>query len=196
MTAPLYYDPLDDSSRLIAVLEQHRTRLPFADEALAQHQMLHGELLHQRSSSEQALEEWRHALAQRWQCEVAGRRVYLRIQQALVEHFGEESPALLLFIRSDEGNGSAAELLADLQRLHAALCVTEPPAIATRDYLPELTHICEDLEAAIAWTSRCDQQRRKAVLDRHLGQHAYQRIRSKTRRLLREHLGEWTALER
>jgi hypothetical protein len=190
VTAPtLASDILEDSSRLIALLEQHRQELPFVEEALVQHRKLHSDLLHQQHSSQRALDEWRRALARRWQCEVAGRRRYLEIQRQLIAHFGADAPELLLFLRGSESNSSAAELLTDLRRLHAALSVTASAPAAAVQELAALTRACADLEDAIARTNRCDEQRHKALLDRNLSQHAYQHLGNQTRRQLSEHLG-------
>jgi hypothetical protein len=187
------YDLLEDSRRLLGILEQHCQALPNAIEMLERHQIIHSELLQQRLSSERALEEWRHALARRWQCEVTGRRVYICVQRELVAHFGPNAPALVLFLRSGESDHDASELLVDLRRLQTAISVTTGVPSGVVSYLPDLARAGDDLESAINWSTLCERQRHRAFLDRHLSQQAYQQVRSRTQRLLSDVLGQRAA---
>lgn len=178
------YDLVQDSTQLLVALERQLGALPGASVLLEQHQQLHRELLHRQQSGERAIEEWRRALARRWQCEVAGQRLYLNVQRELVAYFGAGSQALLIFLRGDEREHDAAQLLADLRQLQAALAITQGVPTAATDHLPGLARACDDLDDALHWSNRCEQQRHRAFLDRHLSQQAYQHVRERTWRAL------------
>jgi len=187
-------DALAESQRLIATIEERRGDLPLADRLLAIHRPTHRALESSYDRSEQAVAAWRAALAQRWECEVAGRRIYKRILRQIVErHGGEDAPEVQLLSRGGaEADSSPAELLADLRRLHAALAVGAGGP-AAGEQLVEIERVCGALESAIADVRLCETQRRVAVLDTRLASEAYRRARAETRRLLAEHYGEQMA---
>jgi hypothetical protein len=178
------YDMVEDSSQLLALLERRQSELPAARDLLDRHRELHHELLHRQQNGERALEEWRRALARRWECEVAGQRLYMNVQRELVAYFGPSSQALLIFLHGDDRERDATQLLADLRRLHAALAITRGVPAAATEHLPELARACDALDEALRWSNRCEQQRHRAFLDRHLSQQAYQQVRERTERAL------------
>jgi hypothetical protein len=180
------YDLVEDSNQLLAQLERQQGEHPGARDLLERHRQLHHELLQRQQSGERALDEWRRALARRWDCEVAGQRLYLNVQRELVAYFGHESQALLIFLRGDERERDATQLLADLRRLHAALAITRGVPAAATEHLPDLLRACDALDEALRWSNRCEQQRHRAFLDRHLSQQAYQQVRERTQRALAE----------
>lgn len=184
-----------DSSRLINVLERYHPKLPFIDEELACHQALRRELEIYLQAGEDTLAEWRQALAQRWECEVAGQRCYLKIQRQLRDYFGADSPQFQVIAPlHDTTPRSAADLLADLQRVEAALNLLHDWPLVT-DTLAHLNRVCVRLEYALTQTSMCEKQRQNALLEQRLAYQAYQRARSQTQRLLAEYFGEQTLLE-
>jgi len=186
---------LEESQRLIAALEQLRNEIPFAEDILAIHRPTHSELEQSHARSEQAVAAWRAALAQRWECEVAGRRVYKRILRQLSAHYGgEHAPEIVSLSRGGaEVDSSPAELLADLRRLQAAISVGSAAQLFAGEPEQELDHVCAALENAIATANTYETQRRNAVLDSRLANEAYRRARSETRRRLIEHYGEQLA---
>jgi len=194
---PAPTDALAESQRLIATLEQLRAELPFADDILAQYRPTHDELASSHVKSEAAVAAWRAALARRWDCEVAGRRLYKQIIRQFAEHYGSASaPEVKLLSRGGaEAESSPAELLGDLRRLHAALAVGAEALSFAAKRLPELERVCANLESAITEANVCETSRRVAVLDIRMAREAYRRVRSETRRILIEHYGERVASE-
>ena len=193
LLAPI--DALEESQRLIATLEQLRNEIPFAEDMLAIHRPTHSELEQTHIRTEQAVAAWRTALAQRWECEVAGRRLYKRILRRLSAHYGgDHAPEIQLLSRGGaEANSSPAELLADLRRLQAALSVGNAAQLFAGEPGDELEQVCAALEDAIAAANTYETQRRNAVLDNRLANEAYRRARTETRRRLVEHYGEQLA---
>jgi hypothetical protein len=193
-TLPAPTDALAESQRLIAMIEQRRGELPFADNILALHRPTHHELATSAANSEQAVTAWRGALARRWESEVAGLRLYKRIVRQLAEHYGsEDAPEVQMLSRGGaETESSPSELLADLRRLQAALSVGLGIA---NERLPEVEQACVALERAITDANQSETQRRVAVLDNRMAREAYRRVRGETRRLLVEHYGEHIAQE-
>jgi hypothetical protein len=191
-TLPPPSDALAESQRLIATLEQLRSELPFADDILALHRPTHAELETSYTKSEQAVAAWRSALAQRWECEVAARRLYKRVVRQLVEHYGaEDAPEVQLLSRGGaEADSSPAELLADLRRMQAALAVVAESLAFASERLPEIEQASATLENAITEANVSETQRRVAVLDSRMAREAYRRVRSETRRVLIEHYGD------
>lgn len=184
-------DALTESTRLIAALERRRDELPFAEHRLAIHRPAHQELESSRASSERAVEAWRAALARRWECEVAGRRLYKQIVGQFAAFYGSTSaPEVQMLSRGEaEVNSSPAELLGDLRRLQAALAMGTATLPFAAERLPEVEQACAALEAAIAEANTCERQRRAAVLDYRMAQEAYRRARATTRHALIEHYG-------
>lgn len=188
---PLFHDIFEDSRRLIALLERHHVCHPSVAVELASHRDLYHQLEEQRRNSEQALAEWRSALARRWECEVAGQRLYLAIQRQLRDFFGPDAPYLQLIIPpQNNGACTATDLLIDLRRIEASLVMLRPQPSFTAEWLEQLAGACADLDAAIAWTARCETQRRNALLSQRLTYNAYHRARARTQRLLTDSLGE------
>jgi hypothetical protein len=183
-------DALTESKRLIAALERRRADLPFVEDMLAIHQPTHCELEDSRQRSEQAVEAWRDALARRWDCEIAGRRLYKHIFRQFVEHYGSATvPEVQMLSRGEaEADSSPSELLRDLRRLQAALTASSMPFADARQ--PEIDQVCMVLASAIADADDREAQRRAAVLDRRMAQEAYRRVRATTRRRLAEYYGE------
>src|SRR6266516_3848480 len=179
-------DALAESQRLIAALERRRSELPFADDVLAIHRPTHQNLERSSSSSDDAVEAWRAALARRWECEVAGRRLYKQIFRQLAEHLGrDDAPEIQLLSRGEaEVNSSPAELLHDLHRLQAAL-----ELVGASLPFAEVERTCAGLEAAIAEANSSEEQRRASALERRMAQEAYRRARATTQRALIEHYG-------
>lgn len=195
MSSPLNpSDALSESQRLIAALERRRDDLPFVDDILAIHQPTHHELERSRLRSEQAVEAWRNALARRWGCEVAGRRLYKEIFRQFVEHYGDSAPEVQVLSRGEaEADSSPSELLRDLRRLQAALVTSGAAMPFVERRLPEVERACDALHRAIDEADVCEAQRRAAVLDRRMAQEAYRRARAATRRTLAEHYGDQLA---
>jgi chromosome segregation ATPase len=184
-------DALAESQRLIAALERRRSELPFADDVLAIHRPTHQNLERSSSSSDDAVEAWRAALARRWECEVAGRRLYKQIFRQLAEHLGrDDAPEIQLLSRGEaEVNSSPAELLHDLHRLQAALELVRASLPFAAQRLAEVERICAALESAIAEANSSEEQRRASALERRMAQEAYRRARATTQRALIEHYG-------
>lgn len=183
-------DALTDSKRLIAALERRRDELPFVEDMLAIHRPTHCELEDSRQRSEQAVEAWRDALARRWDCEIAGRRLYKHIFRQFVEYYGSATvPEVQMLSRGEaEADSTPSELLRDLRRLQAALTASAMPFADARQ--PEIDQVCGVLAVAISDADDREAQRRAAVLDRRMAQEAYRRARATTRRRLQEYYGE------
>ena len=187
-------DALAESQRLMTALEQLRAELPFAESILELHRPMHHELEVSRVRSEQAVMAWREALARRWECEIAGRRLYKAVVRQFVQHYGGTSaPEVQLLARDEAGaNSSPADLLADLRRLHAALLLGADILVFANRRLPEVGAAADALEQAIEESSLWENRRRAAVLDRRMAQEASRRVRNETRRALAEHFGDRT----
>jgi hypothetical protein len=184
-------DALAESQRLIAALERQRSQLPFADDILAMHRPTHANLERSSELSDGAVEAWRAALARRWDCEVAGRRLYKQVVRQLAEHYGDAAPEVQLLSRGDaEANSTPAELLHDLRRLQAALDLGVTALPFATERLAEVDRVCVALEVAIDTANLCESQRRTAALDRRMAQEAYRRARAATRRALLDHYGD------
>lgn len=180
---------LDDASHLIATLEQFRTQLPFADEELSYFHALRHKLVEHQSTSEKTLTEWRRALAWRWDCEVAGQRLFLQIRRDLIDCFGANAPQLQLVAPSQTNSArTAAELLDDLRRLYASLTVMQPRPPFAGQRLSELAVACKNLSEALSQTSFWENERRSAILDQRLTFQAYQRAYDQTRQRLDDYL--------
>ncbi|MFO7169531.1 MAG: hypothetical protein DIU80_016015 [Chloroflexota bacterium] len=190
-TLPAPADAIAESQRLIAALEQRRAELPFADDMLATHRTMHRELEMSHTTSQQAVAEWRAALARRWECEVAGRKLYKQVMRQLVDYYGspEAAPVTLVSRGGAEAESSPSELLEDLRRLHAALLIEDAPPFAEQRRA-EVTQAHRDLEAAIAHANACEHRRRTAVLDSRMVREVYRRVRSETYRALVGHYGQ------
>ena len=185
-------EALAESQRLIAALERRRNELPFADEALAIHHPTHRDLERSRIKSDDAVDAWRAALARRWECEVAGRRLYKQTLRQLADYYGgDEAPEVQLLSRGEaEVNSSPVELLRDLRRLQAALDMSAELLPFAGQRRADVEQVCAALEAAIAEAQDCEAQRRAAVLERRMAQEAYRRARATTQLALLKHYGD------
>jgi hypothetical protein len=190
-TLPAPADAIVESQRLIAAIEQRRAELPFAEDVLATHRTMHRELETSHTSSEQAVAEWRAALARRWDCEVAGRRLYKQVMRQLVEFYGtsEAAPVTLLSRGGAEAESTPSELLEDLRRLRAALQIESAPPFAAERWA-QIAAVHDDLEQAISQANACEHRRRTAVLDSRMAREVYRRVRGETVRALAAHYGE------
>lgn len=190
-TLPVPVDAIAASQRLMSALEQLRDELPFADDILAAHRPTHSELEAAHTRSQHTIAAWRTALAQRWNAEVAGRRLYKRIVRELIAYYGSESaPEIQLLSRGGaEADSMPNELLADLRRLQAALAINSAAPVRA-EHQAELDQSCVALGRAIEAANRCETQRRSAVLDQRMAGEAYRRIRTEARRRLRAHYGD------
>lgn len=185
-------EALEESQRLISMLEQLRGELAFADDILAIHRPAHHELQQSQLRGDQAVAAWRAALAQRWECEVAGRRLYKRMLRQLAAHYGGDNvPEVQMLSRGGaEAESSPTELLADLRRLQSATMVGTAVQTFGGAAQAEFEQVCAALEQAIDTANLCEAQRRNAALDSRLANEAYRRARSETRRRLSEHYGD------
>ena len=188
-TLPAPADAIAESQLLIAALEQRRAELPFADAILETHRAMHRELETSHTSSERAVDEWRAALARRWECEVAGRRIYKQVMRQLVAYYGSPSAAAIkLLSRGDaEADSTPAELLEDLRRLHASLAIEAGAPPFAPERACEVERACLDLARAIAHAAACEHRRRAAVLDCRMIREVYRRVRGETGRALIQH---------
>jgi hypothetical protein len=179
---------MHDASSLIEVLENHRDALPFADTELRRYRQIRCELETQQFDSEYALEQWRAALTQRWQCEVEGLRLYMHIHTFLSDQLGPESPYLQVIAPTRKGGALTAEdLLADLQRTHAALLLLSESLMGLEAYREQLQHVCSEIENAIEQTLHWEERRRSTILAQRLAQDAYERACDQIKHLVVEY---------
>lgn len=195
MTAFQYHDSVAESQRLIDALEQHAAQLPFATEHLAIYRPAHATLEECQRRSDAAVEAWRAALARRWDCEVAGRRLFKQIYGQYVAFYGSEACPEVQRVASThaEGDGSPAELLADMRRLHADLALHHDDAFLARR--AELDRSCDMLEFAIRDAIACEAARRSSVIDRRMAQEALRRVRTTTQHALQSLGGDAVGAE-
>ncbi|MEN9937848.1 MAG: hypothetical protein RLZZ387_4427 [Chloroflexota bacterium] len=189
-TIPAPADAIAESQRLIAALERRRAELPFVDVVLEAHRTMHQELEVSHSSSEQAVAEWRAALARRWECEVAGRRLYRQIMRQLAEGYRTEAPAFKVISRGGaEAESSPAQLLEDLSRLQAALSISGVSELS-RLRGRQLEELSLELAHAIGHADSCEHRRRSSALDNRMVREVYRRVRGETCRALVGHYGD------
>jgi hypothetical protein len=184
-------DALAESQRLLAALESRRDELPFAEAALATHLTLHQELEATQRSGRQAVDEWRTALAQRWEREVAARRLYKQTLRQLIEHYGsgEAGPVKLLSRGGAEADSTPAELLEDMRRLAAVLAIDGVPARMAA-CVPRVEAACLELARAISYAEATERRRRQTALDQRMVREVYRRARDETARTLAAHYGQ------
>lgn len=189
---PAPADAVEESRRLIALLEQRRHELPFADHFLAVHTPTHRNLQRSEEVSTRALLAWRAALARRWNCEIAARKLHKQVYRQYVEHFGGAGAPEVQLLSHGTGTpiSSPAEILRDLQRLRTAIELHRHHLPFAGEYLPALSSMCQALKQAIDEAERCEAARRNAVLDRRMVYEVYRRARSETYRALLDHYGE------
>jgi hypothetical protein len=176
---------LEGASQLIALLERHRSNLPFADEELARHRALRHAIDDQHRRGEHALSDWREALSNRWECEVSAQRVYTAALRQLNEYYSDDSTYARLVGPAHPGNPTtASDLLDDMRRLEASIALLNPRPDFAEASLPHLRATGDNLAAAIDWTGRCEAERRSILLEQRIASNLYQRACDKTRRLL------------
>jgi hypothetical protein len=196
-TLPTPANALQESERMIELLEQRRDEFPHAEELLAIHRPTHQELERNKRITEQAVTAWRESLAHRWNCEIAGRRLYKQIYQQFTAFYGSaDAPEVQLISRGGaEENSSPAELLVDLRRMEAALVVNNERLPFAAQRLSELGEVCTMLDEAIKATNAYESERRTSVLEQRMVQETYRRLCNATRRALTEHYGSQWLLE-
>jgi hypothetical protein len=178
-----------DSDRVILALEQ-RSDLPFAATLLAHHRAMRAELEQCDATGRAAVEAWRVALASRWDCEVAGRRLYKQSLRQLIDHFGEQAPQVQLLSRAGaEVNSSPQELHDDLMRLVAVLQLEVGSLAFASERLAQIRASAVALERAIDGARRTEHERRTAVLDMRMAREAFRRACDETFARLTEHFG-------
>jgi hypothetical protein len=184
-------DALADSQRLIDALERRRDDLPFGESVLAQHREAHQDLAACHDVSEAAVSAWRAALARRWDCEVAGRRLYKQGLRQMAEQLGEDAPQVQLISRGGaEANSTPAELLEDLRRLRAGLLLLPDGLPQAAERIAQIDESCAVLERAIEEARVAEQHRRHAVLDTRMAREAFRRVCEETFGKLAAHYGE------
>jgi uncharacterized protein YoxC len=182
---------LSESQRLIQALEQRQQTLPIAASLLSLHHTAHRALEDCQLISDQAVNQWRNALARRWECEVEARRLYKQVVRQLAEHYGELAPQMQLITRGGaEINSSPAELVEDLQRLNAALTVAILHIAFAGERLAQISQAQAALEAAIEAAQSTEQQRRNAVLESRMAREVFRRTTEMTLGKLAAHYGE------
>jgi hypothetical protein len=170
------------------MLETRRAELPFADEELARHRTLRDALAAQRALGEQALADWRQALAQRWRAEVSGQRTYTAVQRQIAGYFGNDAMYLQLVAPSQPSSAlTAANLLADMRRLEASLALLRPRPPFAEESLAQMREAGDRLAAAIEWSEHCENARRRVLIEQRLATNLYDRVCQKTRRLVAAH---------
>lgn len=190
-------DALQQSERIIQLLEQRRGEFPCAEEFLAIHRPAHQELERNKQITERAVAAWRESLAHRWDCEVAGCRLYKQLYQQFVAFYGSATvPEVQLIARSGtEENSSPVGLLADLRRMEAALLVNSKQLPFAAQRLPELSEVCAALDNAISKTNECEAERRESALAQRMAQEAHRRLYGTVRQAFARHYGEQWLLE-
>lgn len=179
--------PLEESNHLIHLLQQQANQSEAARNALARHQVIHNELYRQQVQSEHALAAWRHALTQRWQCEIEGQRIYSNILKKLQHYYGAESPQLQVIVPSNQPHAGAAEdLLNDMRRMHASLLLTQPSFPCSSECVMQLEAACHNLSVSLQETRYYETERRTINFKRRLAEEACLRSIDETNRLLNE----------
>ena len=197
MTASLApYDAINESRRLIQALERRQHAITFADTLLSAHYIAHQNLENSYDISELAVDAWRAALADRWESEVAARRLYKQITRQLTEHYGEMAPQMQLITRGGaEINSTPSELMEDLRRLHAALTVERTRLPFAAERLPQISEAYTHLEQAIDLAYQTEQRRRNAVLENRMAREVFRRASEATLGKLTAHYGETFSTE-
>jgi hypothetical protein len=178
---------LEDSQRLITLLEGHAVAPSPAYDALARQRELHRDLEAHQIRSEQTLAAWRAALTRRWKCEVEGQRQYMRIIQQLRAHYGPDSPQMQALISSNDAQtGTASELLHDMRRMYAALLLIQPSLPFDAEHVHQLEAACNALDEALTETQHWETKRRQASIERRMADEACRRAIADATRLLEE----------
>lgn len=187
MTQPILrtVSVFDAAHSLVKQLERHRAIMPFAEEELASHTLLRLSLEEHQRRSEEALCNWRSALARRWDCEIVAQRTYTNVQRQLGSFYGPGSAYLQMVAPAHAGSAlTPTDLLLDLRRLEASLGLLSPEPPFARTYLMELANVICQLDAAISETIRYEAERRSVQLDHRLAIKIYQRACKRIEQLL------------
>lgn len=170
--AGVYSD--DEYMAMLSHIEPYNSHNPFLQAELDHNCYLRQELSKHHQHAQSALRNWRDALAQRWDNEVAGQRLYLKIQAFLRDHYGADTPFLQLIAPAPNTARTAEELLADLRRIEASFRIIDPQPHWIAEHLGDLSRICEQLDRSLACSRRCESERRAAMLSQRLAEKAYQ----------------------
>lgn len=179
--------PIDPLSQIITLLHQLRHRLPFAEEELAHHTQLQTVMAEQQARSAAALAAWRAALAARWECEVRAQRLYRHVRRQIMELASADAPYQHL-LEPDSAALTATDLLNHLRRLAAVLRLMHPQPSFAAQALADLTAAADELQAAIAHTDQCEEERRRVQAEQRLLQELCHRSYRRTRHRIAEHL--------
>ncbi|EFO79066.1 hypothetical protein OSCT_3067 [Oscillochloris trichoides DG-6] len=181
----------ETTAQLLTLLELRRHELPFADEELSRHQTLLSAIEEQNQRGEQTLADWRKALAQRWQAEVAGQRAYIAVQRKLATYFDNDTTYLQLVAPTSPAAAlTATTLLADMRRLEASLTLLRPRPPFAEECLIQMREAGDQLAAAITMTEYCEAERRRVLIEQRMATHLYERVCQKTRQLVAEYAHE------
>lgn len=133
-------------------------------------------LLRAQAQSERAVAEWRMALAERWDCEVAALRLYKQIMRQMIEHYGrlDMLEVQLAVGGTLERHTTPGELLNDLCHLRSAL-VAGDLGRPFADRLAELTITIAALDQAISVAAQRETARRTAARDRRAAEEDHHR---------------------
>lgn len=196
-TLPSPHDAIADSAKLIALLERYQKDVPEIEALLDAHRSTHHQMTSSYHTSEEAIAAWRAALARRWTCEIAARRLYKQTLRQLVQHYGTpDAPTVRLISRGGaEADSTPTELLDDMRRLHAALSLEVATLPFAEQRLAEIAHSCEMLERAINDVAEYERRRRTAVLDLRIAREVYRRMRREACQMLMSQLGDQAPLE-
>ncbi|MDW8148117.1 MAG: hypothetical protein RMJ48_17705 [Roseiflexaceae bacterium] len=196
-TLPSPHDAIANSAKLIAILERHYKDAPEIEALLDAHRVTHQQMTTSYHVSEEAIAAWRAALARRWACEIAARRLYKQTLRQLIQHYGTaETPTIRLISRGGaEADSTPAELLEDMRRLHAVLSLEAATLPFAEQRLAEILQSCETLECAINDVAECERRRRAAVLDLRIAREVYRRMRRETYQALVNRLGDQAPLD-
>jgi len=164
----------DEHMAMLVHTRLHHDHNPFLQAELEHNYRLRQELSKQHQSAQSALRRWRNALAQRWESEVAGQRLFLKIHAFIRDHYGADTPFLRMIAPYHDQARTVEELLADLRRIEASFRIIEPQPLWIEEHMSELSLICEQLDRTLAYSRRCETERRSAMLSQRLAEKAYQ----------------------
>lgn len=190
-TRPAIEEAIADSQKLLVLLEQHAPEVPYLDGRIAHHCDIQAELERCSAESRDAVEAWRAALARRWDCEVAGRRLYKQNLRQMTEFFGEGAPQVTLLSRGGaEANSTPNELYEDLLRLQAGLQLQRAVFPGAHERSQAVGVCATELNHAIEIARRAELRRRSAVLDGRMACETFRRAWEQTFTHLADHYGD------
>lgn len=176
----------DEHMAMLGHSETYRNYNSFLQAELDHNYRLRQELSRQHQNAQSALHTWRAALAQRWDCEVAGQRLFLKLQAFIRDQYGADTPFLRLVAPAHTDARTAEELLADLRRLEASLRIIDPQPLWVVEHISELSLACEQLDRTLAYSRRCETDRRAAMLGQRLAEKAYQQSLDRVHTLMQQ----------